>query len=288
MAAEGRKMANTANTYEKRLMRVLDHVYANLDGDLSLDTLADVAALSRFHFHRVFTAMTGETVAAFIRRVRLHRAVTELLDTDAPLAEVARACGYPNPKSFARTFRDAFGETPGAFRTRGQPRPPLRLGMRGDTAMYDVTIEDQPARRLATIAHRGDYMKIGEAFEKAGATVAARGLGPHLGAMVGVYFSDPDAVPEPELKSAAGFEIADAAEIAPPLAEIRLAAGRHAVLTFRGPYTGLPAAYAYLFGPWLEASGEEPRNAPPYELYVNTPMDTKPDDLLTLICLPLA
>lgn len=277
-----------ATDYEKRLLRVLDHVYANLDGDLSLDTLADVAALSRFHFHRVFTAMTGETVAVFIRRVRLYRAVAELLDTDAALPEVARKCGYPNPKSFSRAFRDAFGETPAAFRASGQRRPPLRLGSKGETEMYDVTIRDEPARRLAAIAHRGAYLDIGEAFEKAGATAAARGLGPELGAMIGVYYSDPDAVPEPELRSAAGFEISAAVEIVAPLEEIRLAAGRHAVLTHRGPYTGLAAAYSYLFGPWLAGSGEAPRDGPPFELYVNTPMDTKPGDLVTLVCLPLA
>ena len=52
--------------------------------------------------------------------------------------------------------------------------------------MYDVTIRDEPARRLALIRHRGPYIEVGQAFEKAGATVMARGLGPHLGAMIGL------------------------------------------------------------------------------------------------------
>lgn len=277
-----------ANDYERRLLRVLDHVYANLDGDLSLDTLADMAAFSRFHFHRVFTAMTGETVAAFIRRVRLYRAVTALLETDASLAEVAKECGYPNPKSFSRAFRDAFGQAPGAFRSRGQPRPPLRLNSKGDYEMYDVTIRDEPDRRLAVIPHRGPYLAIGKAFEKAGATVMARGLGPEIGAMLGLYFDDPDAVSEADLRSAAGFEISEAAAIDAPLEERRLPGGRHAVLTYNGPYTGLKTAYTYLFGDWLPKSGEEPRDGPPFELYLNTPMDTAPDDLVTLIGVPLA
>jgi len=277
-----------ANDYEKRLMRVLDHVHANLDGDLSLDTLADVAALSRFHFHRVFTAMTGETVAVFIRRVRLHRAVNELLQTDVALAEVAKTCGYPNHRSFARAFRDAFGHTPDAFRKRGLARPPLRLNSKGDYEMYDVTIRNEPERRLALIAHRGSYMTIGEAFEKAGAIAAARGLGPHLGAMMGLYYDDPDAVPEAELHSAAGFEIADDAEIAAPLEERRLPGGKYAVLKYRGPYSGLRSAYTYLFGDWLPKSGEMPRDTPPFELYLNAPIDTAPDDLVTLIGVALA
>ena len=169
-----------ANDYEKRLLRVLDHVNDNLDGDLSLDTLADVAALSRFHFHRVFTSVTGETVAYFIRRVRLHRAAMELLSGDLPVAEVAAKMGYENSRSFARTFRDAFGRTPSEFRAHGRTLPPLRLGTSGEMQMYDVKIEDQPDRRLAVVQHRGPYIEIGAAFDKAGSTVMARGLGRRL------------------------------------------------------------------------------------------------------------
>ncbi|MBL6427289.1 MAG: AraC family transcriptional regulator [Maritimibacter sp.] len=276
-----------ANDYEKRLLRVLDYVYDNLDGDLSLDTLADVAALSRFHFHRVFTAVTGEPVAHFIRRVRLHRAGLELLSSDAPVADVAAKMGYDNARSFSRSFRDAFGRTPSEFRAHAQPVPPLRLGTSGETQMYDVKIEDQPARRLGVIDHRGPYIQIGEAFEKAGSTVMARGLGPHLGAMLGIYFDDPESGAAEDLRSAAGFEMDETAEIAPPLREVRLEGGKHAILTHTGPYTGLAQAYKYLFGEWLATAGEMPREAPPFELYVNTPMNTAPDDLVTLIGVPL-
>ena len=56
-----------ANDYENRLLRVLDYIHNNPAGDLSLDQLADVAALSRFHFHRVFAAIMGETAANALR-----------------------------------------------------------------------------------------------------------------------------------------------------------------------------------------------------------------------------
>ena len=51
------------NVTENRMIRVLDHIHDNPAGDLSLDALADVAAMSRFHWHRVFRAITGETAA---------------------------------------------------------------------------------------------------------------------------------------------------------------------------------------------------------------------------------
>ncbi|MEJ2028275.1 MAG: AraC family transcriptional regulator [Maritimibacter sp.] len=274
-------------TYEKRLLRVLDHVYDHLDGDLSLDELADVAALSRFHFHRVFTAVTGETVAQFTRRVRLTRAANELVLTDAPLDQVARICGYPNPKSFARAFREHFAQTPSAFRARGLPAPALRLNEHGDYEMYDVSITELPARRIAGIAHKGDYMEVGRAFETAATSLAAQGHGARMGNMVGVYYDDPSSKPADELQSFAALVVDDDAEVTPPLQVQTLLGGKYAVLRYVGPYAGLAEAYSYLFGEWLPGSGEVPRDQPPYEFYENTPMDTKPEDLVTLISVAL-
>ena len=74
------------NANEKRLLRVFDHIHDNPAGDLSLDALSDVAAMSRFHWHRVFRAMTGETLAQAVRRIRMQRASYLLVMTDEPLA----------------------------------------------------------------------------------------------------------------------------------------------------------------------------------------------------------
>ena len=90
-----------------------------------------------------------------------------------------------------------------------------------------------------------------------------------------------------DLRSHAGFQIHDDVAIDPPLEEINLPAGRHAVLTHTGPYAGLPAAYDQLYSVWLPGSGEEPADSPPFEIYLNSPMDTPPDALVTEICMPL-
>ncbi len=276
-----------ANDYERRLIRVLDYIHDNPTGDLSLDTLAEVAALSRFHFHRVFHAMTGETAAQAVRRMRAYRASVALVQGTEPLAQISKACGYPTVASLNRAFADSYGTTPTAFRKRGALRPhPPNFDLKGDK-MYPVDIRNEPERRLACIAHQGSFLEIGRAFEKLGATIGARGLSGQVGRMIAVYYNAPDDTAPEDLRSHAGFELATA-EIAPPLEEVNLPAGRHAVLTFNGPYAGLAAGYTYLFGTWLKASGEVPADAPPFEIYLNTPMDTAPNDLITQICLPLA
>ncbi len=170
-----------AQDYERRLARVVDHIHDNPGGDLSLDRLAEVAALSRFHFHRVYAAMTGETVANTVRRMRLHRAAVALVQGDAPLAAIARQVGYPNLSSFARAFSDAYRIAPAAFRKRGELRPASFTPVPKGPLMYPVTIRTDAPRRLVAVPHAGPYPLIGRAFEKLGATLGPRGLFPGWG-----------------------------------------------------------------------------------------------------------
>ncbi len=274
--------------YEKRLRRVIRYMHDNPDGDLSLDRLSDVAAMSRFHWHRVFQAMTGETCAQAARRIRLYRAGHMLVQTKLPVSRIAADVGYDNTDSFARAFRDAYGLTPAAFRKAGRPcASPITIQI-GDDDMYPVTIRPQNALRLASLTHRGAYTEISDAFGQLAAVFSSRGLWAQSRGMAGVYFDDPSTVAVADLRSAAGIIVGPEFEMPEDLEELVLPAGDHAILTLEGPYTGLPNAYQYLYGPWLQESGREPADAPSFEIYLNDPTDTAPADLRTEVCLPLA
>jgi AraC family transcriptional regulator len=275
------------NPYEIRIMRVLDYIHDHPTGDLSLDRLADVAALSRFHFHRVFQAITGETAAQMVRRVRLHRAATDLVRSDAPSARIARNVGYPDISSFSRAFRDAYGQPPAAFRRAGELGLRPTLCQKGETTMFPITLRREPARRLGAMPHKGPYPEINRAFEKLGVLVSTRGLFAQAGPMVAVFYDDPLDTPAADLRSHAGLEFPESVQLDAPLEVVTLPAGRHAVLTFTGPYSGLPAAYDQLYRQWLPTSGETPADRPPFEIYLNSPKETAPEKLVTEVCLPL-
>ena len=275
------------NRYEDRILRVMTYIHDNLDGDLSLDALAEVAAMSRFHWHRIWTAMTGETLAQTTRRIRLYRAAVMLVHEDAAFSAIATRCGYADAASFARAFRDAMGVTPGAYRAAGRAIPPLWISRKESDMTHDVSITTEPARRIAGIAHRGDYQHISRAFETLGATLGARGAGALMQEMVGVYYEDARSVEPKELRAHAGAVVPDSFEITAPLEEVHLPAGDYAVLRYRGPYASIQSAYDYFLGAWLEQSGRDPAEAPVFERYLNTPKTTPPQDLLTDICLPL-
>lgn len=274
-------------TYHDRILRVLDYIHENPSGDLSLDRLADVAAMSRFHWHRVFHGMTGETCAQAVRRVRLHRAACLLVQTDASVAYVAQACGYDSMQAFSRGFRAAYGLSPSAFRARGDLRSPLNSPEKGERPMFPVEIKAAPEIILGAVPHKGPYLTVGHAFEKLQQICTSQNLWPHVRGMTGVYYDDPNAVAAADLRSHAGVVLEDPSRIPADLETVTLPGGRIAVMHYKGPYAGLKAAYDYLYGVWLPQSGEEPRDAPPTEIYLNAPQDTAPDDLLTDVCLPI-
>ncbi len=153
--------------------------------------------------------------------------------------------------------------------------------------MYDVQIKDLPRRRIAALAHTGPYDRIGDAFGRISTLLTEKEMWPKVGKMVGIYHDDPGEVAQENLRSHAGFELAKGARAAKGLEIVTLQAGRAAVLTLGGPYAEIPGAYHYLYRTWLPTVGEVHFGAPTYEIYLNSPMDTAPENLLTEICVPL-
>jgi len=114
------KLSAHRREYERRVNRVMDYVQAHLADELTLEKLAAVAAFSPFHFHRVFAAITGETLSDFIRRIRLERAASALgLLHDTSVLEIALRYGFSSAATFARAFKAHFGMSATEWRDGG-------------------------------------------------------------------------------------------------------------------------------------------------------------------------
>ena len=99
-----------------RLANVVDFIAANLSRQLSIAELADVAALSPFHFARSFRRTTGLAPNRFITALRMARAVERLRNSRLPVEEVADEIGLSNVSHFRRLFRLHYGHTPSVLR----------------------------------------------------------------------------------------------------------------------------------------------------------------------------
>lgn len=102
----------------RRLKRVLDYIGTNIDGDLTLADLAEVACLSRNHFARAFREATGRPPHRYISERRLDHARHLLRENELSLTKISLACGFSSQATFTRAFQRQLGMTPGDFRRR--------------------------------------------------------------------------------------------------------------------------------------------------------------------------
>ena len=110
--AFGGRMSYVGGLDERRLARVRDYAVANLNGDLSLGRLAEVACLSRFHFLRAFQQTMGCTPSLYVTMLRMEHVRGRLL-AGSSVADAAASVGYRSSHAFRSAFRTAFGCGPG-------------------------------------------------------------------------------------------------------------------------------------------------------------------------------
>lgn len=101
--------------YDPKIAQVLSYINENLTANLSVDSLAEKAYLSRYHFMRLFKAQTGSTVHAYVRQKRLLCAA-RLVREGMTAARAAAESGFPDYSAFHRAFRESFGISPGELK----------------------------------------------------------------------------------------------------------------------------------------------------------------------------
>ena len=289
----------TGQDYRQRISRVVEHIHNNLDTQLNVNELADVAMMSPYHFHRIYRLMTHEAVNATVRRLRLQRAAGLLMRTKQPVSDVAGQLAYGSVEAFSRAFAKEFGESPSDYRRLHKQQflddndsaEAMIPKARTEThEAYEVEIVECDEVHLAAYSHKGDYLEIGRVFEQLDIYVNSMGLFDESSRSFGLYYNDPESTETPNLKSHACLSIdLDISLIGDdPPQKIVIPKGRYASLVFKGPYAELEKPYNWLFGQWLPNSGYEAGDYPAIEEYLNDVRKTSPSDLLTRIyCLIL-
>lgn len=282
----------TGQNYRQRLTQVIEYIYQNLDGDLSVNALADVALMSPYHFHRIYHGLAQEPINATIRRLRLQHAAAELIKTAQPISRIAKNISYGSQEAFSRAFAQYFGETPLQYRKKrqaDQPTAPYIAMLPSDskefTPMYDTEIMQLDAIDLIGYQHQGDYMNIGQVFEKLFIYGGTNDLLNESTRSIGLYYGDPQSMPKEELRSMACItgDVNDIPSSDDAPEGMQIPAGRYATLVFKGSYAELEKPYSWFFGEWLPQSGFEADDFPPFEEYLNDPKETPPNELLTRI-----
>ena len=303
--------------YERRVNRAIDYVQAHLDDELTLERLAAVAAFSPFHFHRIFVAMTGETLSDLIRRIRLERAASMLsLLRETSVLEIAQRYGFESAAGFARAFRSHFGmsatqwrnggarqwsskngktkRNPGqAVRNPGKalPRPiPHDRGTINRMDAMQIETRDLPPCRVAYMRHVGPYNETGgiaalwDGFER---WLRTRDLRQPDTMTIGIGHDAPRISPADKLRYDACVVVGDDFKSDRFVNVADLPGGRYAVAQFEGTAADIGPAWERLFTAWLPSSGYQPEDRPCLELYQMTVTQRATGHLRCELCIPV-
>jgi len=108
----------TQKEYKKRMAQVLDHILKNLNKEISLHELAQIANYSPFHFQKLFKQMMGESPKQYVLKLRIETALHLLIiHQSKTISEVSADCGFSSPAVFSRAIKNFYGISPDKFRS---------------------------------------------------------------------------------------------------------------------------------------------------------------------------
>jgi len=287
--------------YAQRINRVIDYLRGNLDRQVKLEELAKVACFSEFHFHRIFRAVSGETLHNFTNRLRLEKAARHLRFSDRSLTDIALDCGFSSSSTFSRAFRSGYDTSPSQFRKSGEikkskirkelfPEDEYGVPMSAEEkrAAFPVRLIDVPERQVA-------YIRVAYAFEMervlaALKTVIEWAKSRNLfsqGTLFGMSVDDPHVTPkhlyryEVCLASSLPFECIEG------MSKLKMPAMRYAAIKVSGDIHRVATAWDYLYRDWLINSAYEPEHASALEVFLDkeSAMDWSHFELE--LCLPV-
>jgi len=108
------------NVHFTRIERLLDYIHENIDLPLSVESLAEKSCWSRWQLQRTFLKETNQTVAQYVREIKLSSAAEQLLLSTNRIMDIALNCGFNSEVSFNRAFKQLFKCSPNTYRKRGQ------------------------------------------------------------------------------------------------------------------------------------------------------------------------
>ncbi len=301
------------NKYQKeyinRINLVWDYVEANMNKELSLESLSRIAMFSPFHFHRIFYAFTGESLNDFVKRKRIEKAATLLISNpDDSISEIAYYCGFNSASVFCRNFKSHFGKSAKEYRnkyfakksknnqleSKDSQLPSFAYNYICDVESLKniimttkIEIKEMPSMNLVYFRHMGDFEKIGEAYGKLKQWAGPRGLlrNPNL-KTVTVYHDDPNVTKIENVRQSACISVDSPVKTKGEFGNLTIPKGKYVVGSFEIDATQFGESWNSVCL-WLTESGYQPDDKNTYELYHNNHEEHPEKKFIVDICIPV-
>jgi AraC family transcriptional regulator len=300
------------NDYISRINKVMDYIEANLEEEMTLEKLASVACFSKYHFSRIFHAMTGESLFQFISRVRLEKSATLLLgNPNKSITDIAFQCGFSDLSVFSRNFKSYFNISAADYRkskfsnnrqmlsNEGQRKERVipyycsetqQLKWRSSMKLNEsIEVKTLPNMTLAYVRYVGPYAGDGALFERLFGQLfgwaGPKGLigGPDMKTLI-IYHDSPEITDEAKLRTSVCITVPENTKVDGEIGKMKLEGGLYAIGRFKVKTDEFQEAWDMMCGKWLPESGYLPDDKPCFEMY---PEEMK-DGIHTVdICVPV-
>ncbi|GCE50901.1 AraC family transcriptional regulator [Thermosporothrix hazakensis] len=265
--------------YFRRIQNAIDFIEENLQEELKITDIASAACFSAFHFQRLFRAISGFSVYAYIRERRLTEAAKALRETKRTLLDIAITYQYGSQEAFTRAFERYFSCSPLAYRKmdvplRGRERARFldyRQYMRKEVTMHkpEILLLDDiqlVGREYRTTLDSDQYFRdIPRFYKDFGANehylrIPNRAK-PDLAYGVACHFADDES-----FSFLIGEEVSSVdPEPVEGLVPFVVPGGKYAMFKV-GPLDEAQDVRRYIYGTWLPHSHYERREGPDFEV----------------------
>ena len=254
--------------------KALWYVESHLAGALSLDDIASVGGVSRFHMVRSFAAATGFSVMRYVRARRLTEAA-RALDCGAPdILTLALEADYGSHEAFTRAFRDHFGVTPELVRASTCLD---KLELQEPIVMDSTALDKLQAPRFETgkpflVAGIGERHNCEGGAAIPGQWQRFHQSVDHIPGRIGkvAYGVCCNADDAGNFDYIAGVEVSDFSDLPRKFTGIRVPAQKYAIFAHRDHISGIRRTVNTIWNHWLPSSGLKAADAPNFERYDET------------------
>lgn len=278
--------SNTENIYKQKVNQVLDYISMNLDKPLSLDKLARLIHVSQRQLIRIMRSALNEPLSSYITRQRVERSVLYMQIEKLNLMQLAEKVGYDSPQSLSKAFKRHFGIPPKTYINELQAK--LEGYVKSSRGGQDMSSEvcDVESLELVYIRIVGKYgedASYNEAWKKLVNFLSENQALSPMTRFIGISYDDPNVTKSEQCRFYACASVQK--EIVPSgdFGTIRLPKGKYAVYTLKGSYSGLQELHNNISIHFCYT----PRYGLVFEEYLNSPHDTREDDLITRIFIPI-
>lgn len=293
--------------YLGRINKAITFIESNLDKELNLAIVSKIAFYSPFHFHRLFSSVTNETVNEFITRRRIEKAAFDLMrDKSLQIADIFTKYGFSSNANFSKAFKKYYGISPSKLKNNSEIFSKIEQidSKNGQKQLVidnyicsinkyknwikmntKMEVKSMPAVNVAYVEHVGPFEEIGGAYGKLMKWAGPKGI---IGSKtITTYQDDPNITDISKVRTSACIELAEAIKPSGEVNTKTLPKGDYAVGKFEIGFPEFKMAWGSVMV-WIEENGYKVNSEIScYEIYHNNFMNHPEQKSIVEICVPV-